>query len=134
MLEVDHRKSGNVQRQAVFVAVKRLLLGSELPVCAGTVSAEGFIIGIKDNLVCTLLFHTKRVVFSCYGSEVTSAYNFISALINSSEHKHGVVVIIAYAPLEAVPAVILLPECRILLINLIERFDIILQLTVLFVA
>ena len=134
MLEIDDRKTGNINRQAVFVAVKGLLLGFQLTVCADAVSAEGFVIGIEDNLVCTLLFNAERVVLSCDGRKVADADDFILTLVNPSEHKHGVFVVVTDAPLEAVPAVILLPHSGIFLVNLIQSLVVIEKLAVLFVA
>ena len=134
MFEIDDRKAGNINRQAVFVAVKSLLFGFQLSVGTDTVSAESFVVGIEDHLVCSLLFDAERVVFSCYGREVADADDFILTFVNSSEHQNGVFVVVADTPLKAVPAVILLPQSGIFLVNLVKSLVVSLKLAVLFVA
>ena len=134
MLEIDDRKTGNIHRQAVFVAVKGLLLGFQLTVCADAVSAESFVVGIEDHLVGAFLFNAERVVFSCDGRKVADADDFVLVVVDSSENEDGVFVVVADAPLEAVPAVILLPHSGIFLVNLIQSLVVIEKLAVLFVA
>ena len=134
MFEIDDRKAGNINRQAVFVAVKSLLFGFQLTVRADTVSAERFVVGIEDHLVCSLLFDAERVVFSCNRSEIADADDFVFALVNSSEYQNGVFIVVADTPLKAVPAVILLPQSGIFLVKLVESLVVVLQFSVLFVA
>ena len=134
MLEIDDRKTGNINRQAVFVAVKGLLLGFQLTVCADAVSAEGFVIGIEDHLVGAFLFNAERVVFSCDGRKVADADDFVLVVVDSSEYQNGVFVVVADAPLEAVPAVILLPHSGIFLVDLVKSLVVVFKLAVLFIA
>ena len=130
-IEGAHGRQGD--GDALLKAVQRLLLGANRLVMDSTGAAEFRIITVQDLFISTGDRGTQRIALAQDGVEVADHQHLLAGGILAQERHHALLRVVRDDPLEALPAVIDLPERRRVLVELVQRLDIVLQLGVLIV-
>ena len=124
---------GSVSENMLVKAVHRAFLALDRAV-GDTGATVLFIVGVEDFLAAAGVRHAHLVILAEHGVEVADNKEHLPCRITAQEGDHTLLAVIRHDPLEALPAVIHLPQGGRFAVEVVQILDITLQLAVLVIA